>query len=255
MGEDMEPAVGDVATERTRRLDEARRAQGPGPVAEDPAGASPTPEELAGRLRNTFSVAYLTLTGVTQSVATAVLAARVEATYEDFDPVHWVLVVNTFLAVVLVWNDYLIAAIAYVWPPTLADAFFPFTLLAMQLVVAHDVYPDPRAWFAGVSVFLAVGTGAFAYGFRQVRCYPSANRDVLRAIGVHQHLTMAFTGAGCLVALVIALLWDVVDLSEIELGLALLGTVIIAATLARSVPYWNRVTAYAGVRPDPGSRG
>ncbi len=80
------------------------------------------------------------------------------------------------------------------------------------------------------------------------------NRDVLRAIGVHQHLTMAFTGAGCLVAVVVALLWEVAGLGGIDLVLALRGTLLIVATLARSVPYRNRVTGYAGVRPDAGRR-
>jgi hypothetical protein len=215
----------------------------------DGAARNPAPGELAARLKSTFGVAYLTLTGVTQSVAMAVLAARVEATYEQFDPVHWVLVLNTFLVIVLVWNEYMIAAIAYFWTPTLADAFFPFGLLALQLVAAHTVFPDPRAWFLAVGALLAVGSASFAYGFSRVRRHPEDNSGVLRAIGVHQWLTMVFTGAGGVLAIGIGLLYDVAGLARAGTVFALAGTVITAAMLLRSIPYWNRVTTFAEVRP------
>jgi hypothetical protein len=206
--------------------------------------------ELATRLRGTFGVAYLTLTGVTQSVAVAVLAARVEATYEQFHLVHWIMVVNTFLMIVLVWNDYMIAAIAYFWTPTLADSFFPFTLLALQLGVAHNVYPDERMWFLWTGLLMAVGAAAFGYGFWQARRHTKDNHEVLQAIGVHQQLTLVFTGAGCVSALGVAALYDVGGLHRASTVVALLGTVLIVAILLRSIPYWKRVTAFSRVLDD-----
>jgi hypothetical protein len=206
--------------------------------------------ELATRLRGTFGVAYLTLTGVTQSVAMAVLAARVEATYEDFHFVNWIMAINTFLVIVVVWNDYMIAAIAYFWTPTLADAFFPFTLLALQLGVAHNVYPDERMWFLWTGLLLAVGCAAFGYGFWQAERHTKDNHEVLQAIGIHRQLTLVFTGAGCVPALGIAALYDVGGLHRASTMFALLGTVLIAAILVRSIPYWKRVTDFSRVRDD-----
>jgi hypothetical protein len=78
----------------------------------------PPPEEVAGRARNIFGVAYLTLTGVTQSVALAVLAARIEETYRDFHLANWVMAVDAFLLIVIIWNEYSILSIAYLWSPT-----------------------------------------------------------------------------------------------------------------------------------------
>jgi hypothetical protein len=222
----------------------------------DPAeGSVRTPliasqRELATRLRSTFGVAYLTLTGVTQSVAVAVLAARVEATYEQFHAVHWIMALNTFLVIVVVWNDYMIAAIAYFWAPTLADAFFPFTLLALQLSIAHNIYPDERMWFLSTGLLLAVGTAAFGYGFWQAGRHTKDNHEVLQAIGVHRQLTLVFTGAGCLCALGIAALYDVGGLHRASTVVALVGTVLIAAILLRSIPYWRRVIAFSRVLDD-----
>jgi hypothetical protein len=208
----------------------------------------PPPEELAARTRNTFGVAYLTLTGVTQSVAFAVLAARVEATYTHFDLANWVTAVNTFLLIVIIWNEYSILSIAYFWTPTVADALIPFTLLALQGFVAHNVYPDQRAWLVALGAVFAAGTLAFGYGFFQAARHQTDNRDVLRAIGVHQPLTMLSTAVGCGLCFAGALLYDVAGLGQARVVVALAASVAMVATILRSIPYANRVAAYAKPR-------
>lgn len=113
----------------------------------------------------------------------------------------------------LVWNEYLIAAIAYVWTPTISDALLPFSPLALQLFVAHNVYPNERLWLAAMGAFLAVASVAFAYGFYRANRHRDTH-PVLRAIGVHQWLTMAVTGAGCVLSFGAALLYDQFRLGE-----------------------------------------
>lgn len=45
----------------------------------------PAPEIISQRLKGQLTPAYLTLTSIIQGVALAFLAARVEATYAQFD--------------------------------------------------------------------------------------------------------------------------------------------------------------------------
>jgi hypothetical protein len=209
----------------------------------------PPREEVASRARTYFGLGYLTLTGVTQSVALAVLAMRVEATYTHFGFVNWILVVNTFLLTVIIWNEYLILTIAYLWTPTVVDALIPFTLFALQVFVAHNVYPDQRAWLTALGAVFAAGTVAFGYGFFQAARHDTDNRDILRAIGVHQSLTMVSTAVGCGLCWGAALLYEAAKLGQARAVIALAASLAVVVTVLRSIPYWNRVKAYAGLRP------
>jgi hypothetical protein len=197
------------------------------------------------RLIASFGVAYLTLTGVTQSVVTAVLATRVEANFEDFGIQNWLMTVSTFLLIVLVWNEYLIASIAYFWTPTVADALIPFTLLAVELFVVHTIYPGVRAWLGSVSVMLGVGCTAFAYGFWQAGRHRLHNAEVIKALKFHRAITMISTGAGCLVFGAAALLYDVTWIHAQPTLVVVIALLLILATVLRGVPYWQRVTRFA----------
>src|SRR5579884_193948 len=87
------------------------------------------PEVVARRIRGAFGSTYLTLMSVMQGVALAVLAARITETAGTFDLGDWVVTINTFVVFVVIWNEYLVAALAFAWIPTFLDSLLPFSLL------------------------------------------------------------------------------------------------------------------------------
>jgi hypothetical protein len=205
----------------------------------------PPPEEVAARARQIFGVAYLTLTGVTQSVALAVLVARVEETSPHFHFTNWVMAIATFLNITLIWNEYLIVSIAYVWTTTVLDALFPFALLALQAFLAHNVYPNQRVWLTALGALFGAGAAAYVYGFWRVARHPRENRDIVRVIGVHRPLTMVITATACGLCWGAALLYDVAGLGHARLVVAIAAFLLVLITLLRSIPYWRCVTRYA----------
>ena len=68
------------------------------PEREQHMDLKPAPAIVSERLKSQFAPAYLTLTSIIQGVALAVLAARVEATYMQFDATDWTLTTATWLA-------------------------------------------------------------------------------------------------------------------------------------------------------------
>src|SRR6266705_6780732 len=120
----------------------------------------PAPEIVSQRLKSQFAPAYLTLTSIIQGVALAVLAARVEATYAQFDATDWLLTIATFLAFVTLWHEYLMQALAFVWMPNLLDSLVPFAFLASELFAGHFVYHGLRGWLLSVSLIFVVGAVA-----------------------------------------------------------------------------------------------
>src|SRR5512146_2403281 len=105
------------------------------------------PASVAERLREQFAPAYLTLTSIIQGVALSTLVIRVEGMSEQFTLANWLLAIATLLAFLLVWHEYLMQALAYVWMPTLVDSAVPFGILITELFLAHFVYGNERVWF------------------------------------------------------------------------------------------------------------
>src|SRR5690348_15607044 len=135
-----------------------------------------TPESVATRLREQFAPAYLTLTSIIQGVALSTLVIRVEGTYEHFDTADWLLAAATLLAFLLVWHEYLMQALAYVWMPTLLDSAVPFAFLVAELFLAHLVYGNQRAWLLGGSLAFAVGI--LAYALRRTQTYRNSRENI-----------------------------------------------------------------------------
>ena len=101
---------------------------------------------VGARLLSQFAPAYLTLTSIIQGVALSALVIRVEGNSDHFGPANWLLAAATLLTFLLVWHEYLMQALAYVWMPTLLDSAIPFAFLVAELFMAHFVYGDQRAW-------------------------------------------------------------------------------------------------------------
>jgi hypothetical protein len=205
----------------------------------------PPPEQVAARAREIFGLAYLALTGVTQSVALAVLIVRVEDSSAHFHFANWVMAAATFLNIALIWNEYVIVTIAYYWTTTVLDALLPFTLLALQAFLAHSVYPSERSWLTALGALFAAGAIAYAYGFWRVARHPSDNSGIVRAMGVHRPLTMVFTATACALCWGAALVYDVAGLGHARVVGAIAGFLLVLAMMLRSIPYWRSVTRYA----------
>ncbi len=123
-------------------------------------GASQTPESVAARLREQFAPSYLTLTSIIQGVALSALVIRVESVGELLDLSGWLLVAATVLSLLLLWHEYLMQALAYVWLPTLLDSAVPFAFLVAELFLTHFVYGSQRAWLLAAAVAFALGLAA-----------------------------------------------------------------------------------------------
>ena len=204
-----------------------------------------TPESVATRLREQFAPAYLTLTSIIQGVALSTLVIRVEGTFEHFDTADWLLAAATLLAFLLVWHEYLMQALAYVWMPTLLDSVVPFAFLVAELFLAHLVYGNQRAWLLVAALAFAVGV--LAYAVRRSQTYRNSrdNAGVVQAIRDYAALRFVLTVAPIFLFLAAWALYDVLGFGNARIVVAAVAFVIVVAVIAGTIPYWQRVLAYA----------
>jgi hypothetical protein len=214
------------------------------PEREQRMDLKPAPEIVSERLKSQFAPAYLTLTSIIQGVALAVLAARVEATYIQFDATNWLLTIATFLMFVSLWHEYLMQALAFVWMPTLLDSLVPFAFLACELFAAHFVYNGLRGWLFAVGLGFVVGAIAQLLTLTQARRLGEENRDLVGALRPLSRMRAALSAVIIVASLGAWALYDLLRLEHEAFVIALVATVLIIAFLSSSVPYWNRVLAY-----------
>jgi hypothetical protein len=205
----------------------------------------PAPEMISQRLKGQFAPAYLTLTSIIQGVALSVLAARVEATYAQFDATDWLLTIATFLGFLEVWNEYLIQVLAFVWVPNLLDSLVPFAFLASELFMAHFVYHGLRGWLLTLGLIFVIGGASQIVSSMQARTLPEENRDIALVIAPVGWVRAALNAVIVVLSLCAWALYDVLRLGQVQLVVALVALVGIIVFIGSSVPYWNQVLAYA----------
>jgi DMSO reductase anchor subunit len=107
------------------------------------------------------------------------------------------------------------------------------------------VYGGLRNWLLSLGLTFVVGTIASIVTIMQARTFPEENRDVARALtplnGVRAVLSMLLLVL-CLAAWA---LYDVLRLEQVQNVVALVALVAMIVFLGSSVPYWNRILAYA----------
>ncbi len=205
----------------------------------------PRHEAVAERLKSQFAPAYLTVTSIIQGAAVAALAARVESVSDRLDTAGWLLVAATFLSFVLIWHEYLMQSLAYVWLPTLVDSLVPFAFLAAELFAVHFIYGNQRAWLFTMGVGFAVGIVAAQTTVAKARGIGEENAGVLSAVAPIFRIRFVLVAALTVFCFVAGALYDVLRLGQAPLIVPLVALVGIVAELASTVPYWNRVLGYA----------
>jgi hypothetical protein len=205
----------------------------------------PVSGSVNARLKEQFAPAYLTLTSIIQGVALAALVQRVESTFQHFDLADWLLAGATLVGFLTVWHEYLMQALAYVWLPTLLDSAVPFGFLVAELVMAHFVYGNQRAWLFASGVAFVVGIVAWGTNRVQARAQGPENAGVLRAVSSFSRIRLAFSVVPAALYLGTWALYDVFELGRVRLAVSVASLLIMILTVIGTVPYWNRILRYA----------
>ncbi len=221
----------------------------------DPTDAATPGQQLAVRLKSQYAPAFLTLTSIIQGVAFTTLVGRVEATSAQFSAADWLFSAATFVGFVVIWHEYLMQSLAFVWIPTLTDSLVPFAFLAAELFMAHFVYGDHRTWLLATACAWAVGLAVWATNFSGARISSDENRDLLTVVATSLRPRFILNIALFVVYLIAWAGYDLFHLGDAALATGIAALLLHGFFLFNSSPYWNRVLAYArgGARTPPAS--
>ena len=98
------------------------------------------------------------------------------------------------------------------------------------------MYQDLRNWLLTLGLTCVVGAAAYMVTTMQARALAEENRDVARALEPHRRYRAVF------VAVIVALC---LHLGQVRFVIALVAFIVVGGFVGSTVPYWNRVLAYA----------
>lgn len=117
--------------------------------------------------------------------------------------------------------------------------------LACELFLAHFVYQDLRNWLLTPGLTCVVGAAAHLVTTMQARTLAEENRDVARVLEPHRRYRAVFVTVIVIFCLCLWALYDVLHLGQVRLVIALVALIVVGGFVGSTVPYWNRVLAYA----------
>ncbi|MEJ3748145.1 hypothetical protein WEI85_33275 [Actinomycetes bacterium KLBMP 9797] len=124
----------------------------PGPAVREPI----PPTELVARIEAAFRDVYLTLISIIQGVAFGFLATSAFA-----DPLpdlgQSIAYIACLLAIIVVWQEYMVGSTAFIWTPTLLDSFVPFGVGLVEFLLIASARRTTGAFLACLVLFFAAG--------------------------------------------------------------------------------------------------
>lgn len=209
---------------------------------------------LRKRLKESFTLVYMTALSVIQGVALADLAGNVAEGYKEFTVLHWLLALLTFGILIAIWNEYMMHSTIWDWIPDLRDAALPFTIGALELFLNHTISLSLSLWlvaYALIFIMAVVTTWHMRFRARE----EDENMKLLDLLDRRHSLFLLYLIGMVILLLLLALVTWVggIDTNDslqtgqglLALGIILLITACVAGLAIFNVDYWHSVLTYA----------
>jgi hypothetical protein len=214
------------------------------------------------RLKDSFSLVYLTLLSVIQGVALADLALIVGAGYQQFTVVRWLLVLVNLGVVITIWHTFTMHITLWCWIPDLRDTVIPFMIGAVELVFNHTISLSLSAWLFMMVIIASMAILAIWYVDRRAK-EEDENTLMLSLLRRHLRLYALYNlGAGALYLLLAVASWveSLEAGNEVYTGqgvLTLVLVLLVAGCIAGeniiSTRSWYQAIAYSRTGRIPGT--
>src|SRR5262245_59107587 len=213
------------------------------------------PEELPHhklhrRLKESYSPMYLTILSIVQAVALGELAPVIALAHDRFTIVNWVMALDTFFVLIIIWNVFTVQSGLWHWIPDVRDGAIVFVVGAVELFLGEAIVGSLSIWLIALSligVVGAVGTGYIVWR----GSHEPENSELLIWLERHIRLYGLYLVAGAVALLLLALISHVVGLdpslglSEPRGVLAFAVTLVTTAALGGAMVVFNALWQHA----------
>jgi hypothetical protein len=192
-----------------------------------------------------------------QSVALGDLSFVVASGHQHFTVVQWILTLNAFCVLIIIWNVFSVQSVLWGWIPDVRDGMVPFVVGALELFLNQAIAATLSTWLIALSL-IGIAGAAGTWHIRWRSSHEPENLELLSQLDGHIHVYAGYLigGGGFLLALAWASSTAGLDAAAglpgargmLALGIALFTTAALAGSLTIFHVLWRQAIAYA--RPD-----
>jgi hypothetical protein len=217
----------------------------------------PYRQELHRRLKDSYGPTYLTILGMIQSVSLGDLSFVVASGHNHFTLVQWVLTLNAFCVLIIVWNAFSVQSVLWGWIPDVRDGVVPFVVGALELFLNYAIATTLSTWLIALSL-IGIAGAIGTWHIRWRSSHEPQNQGLLSRLDGHIHVYAGYLIVGSCFLLMLAWTSSAAGLDAatelagargvFAVSIALLTTAALAGSLAIFHVLWRQAIAY--VRPD-----
>ena len=206
------------------------------------------------RLKESYGPTYLTILSMIQSVSLGDLSFVVASHHQQFSLVQWILTLNAFCVLIIIWNVFSVQSVLWIWIPDVRDGMVPFVVGALELFLNYAITATLSTWLIALSLIgIAGAAGTWHIHWRSSR--EPDNRELLSRLDGLIHVYAGYLIGGSCFLLLLAWVSSAAGLDVaaglqgvrgmLALGIALLATAALAGSLAIFHVLWRHAIAYA----------
>ena len=206
------------------------------------------------RLKESYGPTYLTILSMIQSVSLGDLSFVVASHHQNFTLVQWILTLNAFFVLIIIWNVFSVQSVLWGWIPDVRDGVVPFVVGALELFLNYAIAATLSTWLIALAL-IGIAGAAGTWHIRWRSSHEPENLELLSRLDGHINVYAGYLIGGSCFLLVLAWTSSTTDLDiaagrpgvrgMLALGIALLTTALLAGSLAIFHVLWRQAIAYA----------
>lgn len=214
----------------------------------------PYRQAINRRLKESYGPTYLTILSMIQSVSLGDLSLIVASHYQRFTFVQWVLALNAFCVLIIIWNVFSVQSVLWGWIPDVRDGMVPFVVGALELFLNEAIAGTLSTWLVALSL-IGIAGAIGTWHIRWRSSHEPDNLELLRRLDGHINVYLCYLIGGSGLLLVLAWTSATAGLDAaarlpgargmLALGIALLTTAVLVGSLAIFHVLWRQAIAYA----------
>ena len=206
------------------------------------------------RLKESYGPTYLTILSMIQSVSLGDLSLVVASQHQHFTFVQWILTLNSFCVLIIIWNVFSVQSVLWGWIPDVRDGVVPFVVGALELFLNQAIAESLSIWLIALALIgIAGAAGTWHILWRS--SHEPENLELLSRLNGHIHVYAWYLVGGGSLLLVLAWTSSTTGLDAaaglpgvrgmLALGIALLTTAALAGSVVIFHILWRQAVAYA----------
>ncbi|HML04428.1 MAG TPA: hypothetical protein VK426_01510 [Methanobacterium sp.] len=191
-----------------------------------------------------FPSVYLELISIIQAAILGYLLIIIYTNLDKLIFLNWILIINVFILIVMVWHEYVMMSSAWRWIPQFKDALIPFAVAIPEFLITTFVVSDFQYWYYGLGIFGLVSLMAYYTNINSAKRFPE-NDYVLRVSGNYYPNTYIMSIFSGVIFIGIGLILQFVSSNiVIEYFFAIFTAINLLIITYRSHLFWNRLLDY-----------